>query len=269
MKKIKIIILVLFFSVTASLLSSCKKDETLQPSWQWLLKETVIFENTAEEFALILDHIDAARTTTDTYVWCGDTITLNGPAGYEPLSEKSAVEIIWSYRNEIMADTTQFLQDGVLSKVIQKYLEIRRHNSAEDAYYKMRLAIPADLYELYPRFWERVLTEIMSYLTTQIGGNSDWYGGTRDIGMEKNIYKLPWAPDIDYQDPWGCNCAAYYYFKDFFKDRSEGDNKKSTIIDVEMVQKISSRERFIKLGFDCETSYNKETNNYVVEFPVI
>ncbi|HKL43666.1 MAG TPA: hypothetical protein VJ892_00105, partial [Candidatus Absconditabacterales bacterium] len=225
----KLQILGLFLVLLIILVPSCKKEEVLQPTWQWLLKEKVVLTETERSHKQNLDHIDHARTCVDIYVWGEDTLTLNGPAGYYPLTAKAVAEFQKAYENEVMPDTTQLSNDGMMADVIKDFLELRRDHSASQSFKKMRIAIPKDLYEVYPRFFERFLTEMMSYLTGQIGGNSEWYGGTRDLEREKDIRKLITQDDFDFLDPWECNCSAMIYLESFYKKYAEGDVKSTQI----------------------------------------
>lgn len=255
---------------------SCKK-ETLQPTWQWLLKEKVVLTDTERSHKQNLDHIDHARTCVDIYVWGEDTLTLNGPAGYYPLTTKAVAEFQKAYENEVMPDTTQLSNNGMMADIIKDFLELRRDHSASQSFKKMRIAIPKDLYEVYPRFFERFLTAIMEYLTGQIGGNSEWYGGTRDINMEKNIRNLFTQDDVDFQDDWECNCSAVPYVEVFYNKYSEGNVKSAQVSKgdyILFVQEISAQERtFLQEKYGGElnewkTSYDSENEVYYVGVPL-
>ncbi len=255
----------------------CEKEETLQPTWQWLLKEKFVLTETERTNKKILEHIDRGRTSIDTYVWGEDTLTLNGPAGYNPLTTKAVVEFQKAYENEVMPDTTQLSNDGMMADIIKDFLELRRDHSASQSYKKMRLAIPKDLYEIYPRFFERFLTEVMDYLTNQVGGNSEWYAGTRSIEHEKEIRKLISKDDFDFQDPWECNCSALIYIRSFYDNYAEGDVKSIQISKEDyilFVQEISVHDRVFlqekyggELG-EWQTKYDNEKEVYYVGVPL-
>ncbi len=266
-----------------STLSSCKKEE-LQPGWHLWKKNFVVLTDLEKTHKNSQYHIKLGRTNTESYSWDDEVIVLNGPAGYSPLYNKGTNEFGQTYKNEIMPDTTQFCMGCMQEKIIKKFLELRWENTANNAFKKMRLAVPKDLYEVYPRFFEMFLTAEMDYLTGQIGGNPDWYGGTRSLEHEKEIALLFYKDDTDFQDPWQCNCSPYTYVLDYYKNYVPGNNKNlvENLIAIEeqrleqiiIVQQDFAKQRFATFSSkyggserDYTTQYDSEEGVYYLEIP--
>ena len=276
MKKKLQLLLGLLVSFLIILTPSCKK-ETLQPTWQWLLKEKTVLVVTNQTNGQNLTHIKNGRKTVDIYLWGNDTLAVNGPAGYYVLTNKATNELQMAYENEVMPDTTELSNTGMMADIIKDFLEYRRDHSAQQSFKKMRLAVPKDLYEVYPRFFERFLTAMMEYLTTQIGGSSEWYGGTRSLEMEKDIRNLFTKDDYDFNDPWECNCSAVTYVESFYKKYAEGDVK-SMLVPKEdyilFIQETSVHDReFLQEKYggsldEWKTSYDDESGCYYVGVPL-
>ncbi|MCK9467124.1 MAG: hypothetical protein M0P94_02240 [Candidatus Absconditabacterales bacterium] len=282
MKKLSTIFFSLLIMVVLSTMSSCKKEQKLQPNNNILGKNFIVLVDLEKVHKSNQGHIKIARTTTDSYNWDDEVVVLKGPAGYSPLYHKAAREFGQAYQKEIMPDTTQLCVDCMQEKIIKKFLDLKWENTAEKAFKKMRLAIPKDLYEVYPRFFEIFLSAEMEYLTKQIGGNPNWYGGTRSLDQEKEIMKLFYKDDTDFQDPWECNCSPHVYVMDYYKKYVPGNNKKSLIVndgilqEIPLLQEEFARQRYNILvsangGYglvkDYKTQYDQNEGVYYLEIP--
>jgi hypothetical protein len=273
MKKLKVIlgVLLIFLIITPS----CKKD-SLQPSCNPFKKETVVLEELKAVDENIKEHENNARTTQGVYYWAPDTLTLNGPVGYSPLYNRSANEFCYAFRYLLMPDTTKLTIDNEQSRINKVALDLRRENTENETWKKMRLEVETDVYEICPRLGERFLTAEMEYITTELCGNADWYSGTRSLAKEKAIAMLPYTPDTDFQDPWGCNCSPYTYILEYYKEYAEGDQKSA--VDrtkyIELVQSKSAEERYQKLSsyddgtFEYETKYDEEREVYYLDISI-
>jgi len=283
MKKLIKLLSLLLMLFLLSTFSSCEKEE-LQPGWHLWKKNYVVLTQLNETHKQNENHIKLGRTTTESYNWGDAVVVLNGPAGFSPLYNKATNEFGKTYQNEVMPDTTELCMGCMQEKIIKKFLELKWENTANDAFKKMRLAVPKDLYEVYPRFFEMFLTAQMSYLTGQIGGNPDWYGGTRSIEHEKEIALLFYKDDTDFQDPWECNCSPYTYVLDYYKNYVPGNNKNlvENLIAIEeqrleqiiIVQQDFSSQRFATFASkyggsaeDYKTQYDSEEGIYYLEIP--
>ena len=255
-----------FFLVSSSLFESCKKRE--QPRFRfWPFKVMFIMGNSEKAYFHILDHIDKARTTINVYDWDGDTIVLNGPAGYTPLKIKSSEEWKMAVNNDLMPDTTQLGQLGEIIRGLKEFLDERRDHSASKAWDRIRLAIPRKLYKSYPHFFERLLTAFKDYYTGPVGGSSDFNSGLRDLQSEIDICNLISAPDPD--DGWGYNCSALLHYESIFLSYAEGDTKMMDVsLSIDEVQTAEANVRYkaavAKYGYaigtveDYKTRYSEE-----------
>ncbi|HKL44376.1 MAG TPA: hypothetical protein VJ892_03795 [Candidatus Absconditabacterales bacterium] len=117
----------------------------------------------------------------------------------------------------------------------------------------------------------------MDYLTNQVGGNSEWYAGTRSVEHEKEIRKLISKDDFDFNDPWECNCSALIYIRSFYDNYAEGDVKSIQVPKEDyilFVQEFSVHERsFLQKKYGGElnewkTSYDSENEVYYVGVPL-
>ena len=155
-------------------------------------------------------------------------------------------------------------------------MEKRWDYNSDKAFRKVRLYVVKNVYEVYPRLFERWLTAEYLYLTTQVGGNPDWYAGTRSLEMEKEIAFLPYVDDIDYADDWECNCSAFIYIEDYYKNYSEGNNKSLMIANPDYIlglQQKSAVERQSKLGksgdpIQYTTQYDADKEVYYLDIQV-
>lgn len=279
MKKSKTFCIFVLISSMLLTLSSCKKDE-LQPGHCLFKKNYVVLSDLETTDNNNKYHIKLGRTTTDSYNWDDELITFNGPVGYSPLYNKATFEFGKAYQNEVMPDTTKLCIGCMQEKVIKKFLELKWKNSADDAFRKMRLAVSKNLYKVYPRLFEIFLTAQMEYLTGQIGGNPDWYGGDRNLEQEKNIALLFYKNDTDFQDPWECNCSPYIYVLDYYKNYVPGNNKSlisdnNLEVSISLLQQDFAQERYSifhqKYGGTTEsysTKFDEDDDVYYLEIPL-
>lgn len=264
MEKLKLnplLIIIFLFLVV----SSCKKEEKLQPTGPFCKKFIVLteLEKTHENNK---HQIMLGRTTTNPYDWDGEVITTNGPTGYKPLYEKAAKEFGKTYENEVMPDTTEFCMGCMQEKIIKKYLDLRWENENDESFKKMRLAVPKELYEFYPRFFELFLSAEMEYLTGEIGGSSEWYKGTRSLEKEKSIRNIYYKNDTLFQDPWGKNYSPFQYISYYYKIYAEGDNKKS-LVNQNLKELADLQESFaIQRHNNMSTKYGGEIKNYSTQY---
>jgi len=264
MEKLKLnplIIIIFLFLVV----SSCKKEEKLQPTGPFCSKFLVLTDLERTHYAN-QHHIKIGRTTTDSYDWDGEVIVINGPAGYHDLYHKAAREFGKTYQNEVMLDTTELCVGCMQEQIIRKYLELKWENEEKKAFKKMRLAVPKNLYEVYPRFFELFLTAQMDYLTKEIGGKPGWYSGKRSLEKEKEIMKLFYKEDTDYQDPWACNCNPHTYVLDYYKNYVQGNNKKS-LVNQNLKELPDLQESFaVQRHNNMSTKYGGEIKNYSTQY---
>ncbi len=259
---------------------ACNKED-LQPGWNPFKSETIVLEELVKIDEGIKNHIDKARTTQGIYYWAPDTLTLNGPVGYYPLYTRATDEFCLAWQMLLMPDTNDLGTNNEQARINESFLKLRREHTEGEAFDKMRLMVHKDIYEKCPRLGERFLTAEMEYLTTQLGGNADWYSGTRSEEMEKAIAMLPYTPDTEYQDPWGCNCSPYTYILEGYKEYAEGNQKSYNGVDkaehIKNVQTYSTQERFEKLqeynvgDFEYKTQYYEDDEGkgvYYIDIPI-
>lgn len=249
--------LYLFISVFF-ILFSCKKDDSAPQEEEKMF----VFTSLAETHNNNLLHIDAARKTIYPYSWEGDTLVLDGPASYEVVYKKATDRFVFGFQNEIMPDSTSFCKECLQGQIIQKFLELRRSNSASESFNKLKLGIPTAMYEVYPRFWERFLSLESFYLINQIGGSATETNGTRSLYWEKLIRDLPYSPDENNEDPWACNCNAVGYIADYYKNYSEGPKKRSSILEIQIEFEFN---RFMMTSHKIPTK--REGGYYYIEIP--
>jgi hypothetical protein len=209
MKKI-----VILFVIVSLALISCKKD-TQQPSWWQRLwhKEYVIFEDLESKHKdVIIPKIESSRTSIAKYIiWDKDTIQINGPAGYRRLADKGFAVWNASYRKQIFpnGNINELPLNGQWAEIITAYLTLRREEDADDAFRKLWLYIPKELYKQDSRFWEMWFTAVSGYFTTYLGGDSQWSNGTRSLEQEIYILNLPYAPETEScTGEWDCTAQG-------------------------------------------------------------
>lgn len=245
MKKFLTLLFVSAVAITMIAISSCKKDD-LQPNW-W----TELFHDTKE----IMKSVDQTRLNNEVSIgnyrntigevyWDDELITLNGPGSYSLLAAHATRMQVESYKSVLIPDTTGLCQEGELASIIKSYLEKRRDYPREKAFKKLFLKIPKSLYEQYPHFWERFLSELHKYLTEVIGGPDEWTTGERNREREMELYYLPIVSDPD--DPWGYNCPASMHWHDYYLGIAQGPEKMA-IANQETIQlqiEKSGNERY-------------------------
>jgi len=244
---------ILLFACLLVVLTSCKKEEKLQPSWWDKLwhKEMVIMDGlNSKHKDVILPKIKLIRTTLQQYVmWDSDTIQVYGPGGYKATSEKA-----WRVWNEtfqklFMPDTLVPSQRGEWATIIKAYLDLRRDYNKDKAFKKLWLCIPKDLYDQDERFWEWFLSSVSDYLTTVLGGPDAWTDGTRQHWIEMQIYHLPTTPDP--KDPWGYNCSAQTRITDWYLQYTVGPQDKSILWDqIDQKTKIQMTNKIIREKYE-------------------
>ncbi len=225
-------IIALFAIVFLVVIGGCKKEDQLQLSWWdrlWVKEQYVMVDLNNKHKDVILPKIDQIRTTIQEYVtWDDEVIQVHGPGGYTPTADKAWRVWLDTYHQEFMPDTTVPPKTGELATIITKYLELRRDYDKDKSFTKMRLCIPAEIYEQDERFWEWWLSKVQAYLTVTLGGPSAWTDGTRQLWQEVEIYKLPTTPDPE--DPWHCECSAQIRITCWYKAYAEGPKDKSMSI---------------------------------------
>lgn len=229
MKKIIFILVMLF--VSEAFFIGCTKDGQMS-EWEkfWYKESTILGDLNSTHKDVVLKKIDWARTSLDAFmVWDGDTIALHGPAGYSPLADKCIKVFGLRYKEVMLPDTNIGATDGELPKIIKRFLELRRENSAGQAVKKMRLYIPKETYDLDHSGFEWMFTEISAYLVGPLGGNSEWFSGTRDHATEMKIRNILTLPDPE--DPWGYNCSAETRIRSWYVNYAEGNNKSMAVSD--------------------------------------
>lgn len=263
--------------VAIILFSSCEKDK-FQPNSSMFHSNLVVFTDLEKTHIANKYNIQKGRTTTSEYDWDGDVVAVNGPAGYEPLYKKATHKFGHKYRQEIMPDTTKLCVGCMQERIIQEYLYLRQDYPAEKAFNKMRLAVPKDLYEVYPRLFELFLSAEMEYLTGQIGGDPDYYSGKRSFTKEKKIANIFYSEDSEFQDPWGCNCSPYIYVLEYYKRFTPGAKKSLSLpnddVDVGFLQATFAHQRYIEFNSkyagiveDYQTKYDEAEAVYYLDIP--
>jgi hypothetical protein len=258
-KNLFVIIALVFFAAN----SGCKKD-TLQPSWWNKLwhKETVIMKDLNDKHVnVILPKIKSFRTTVGNYlIWDTDTIEINGPGGYSKLSKKAFRVWDETYHKLIMGtDTTKLSSTSYFAvNIIKPYLDLRTENSREDAFTKLWLCIPDEIYDQDGAFWEFFLSTTCNYLTAIVGGPDEWTDGTRSLWEEMKIYYLPHTSDPN--DPWGYQCSGETRMLQGYLNYAEGDNKKSTPQQMQQEQELKEM-RIAKVRVEqAQKRYNMFTS---------
>jgi len=274
MKKLFFMLIGIIFLVA---INGCSKDELQPNGWQrFWHKETIVMADLNDKHMnLILPKIDAIRTTLNQYVmWDADTIQVYGPGGYTPTAKKSWKVWQGTYERILMGDTINPSTKGVLPSIIKQYLDLRRDNERNDAFDKMWLCIPKELYEQDERFWEWWLETVSNYLTVNLGGPDAWTDGTRSMQEEMKIYHLPTTPDPE--DPWHCECSAEIRITDWYLKYAEGPDKKvllpndfaSTMNNVRNKHAQSRYEMYKNIetpGFEIGTVEDYTTKPVVIE----
>lgn len=271
----RILLFVLIWSLISAL-PLCKKEK-LSPGQAPFAKGFEVFKSLNTKNNNIKNNIKNGRTITNgEFNWNGEIIVIGGPIGYHPLYHKGAVEFCKAFQEEIMPDTTQLSINCMQEDIINKFLYEKWDHDAEKAFRRLRLEISKTSYEVYPRLFERWLTAEYVYLTTQIGGNPDWYPGTRNLEMEKEIALLPYTDDTDFQDPQQCNCSPVLYIEDYYKKYSEGNNKSLIVENPDYIlelQQKSAVERQSKMGksgdpIQYTTQYDTDKEVYYLDIRV-
>jgi len=223
--------LIAFFAVVlVVVISGCSKDEDkLQQTWWdrlWFEEYYVMVDLNSKHKDVILPKIDFIRTTLqESVTWDDVVIQVHGPGGYTPTAEKAFDVWLETYHQKLMPDTLVPPKTGELATIIKKYLDLRREYDKDKAFKKMRLCIPAELYEQDERMWEWWLSKVQAYLTVTLGGPTDWTDGTRQLRQEMEIYYLPTTADPE--DPWHCECSAEIRITSWYKAYAEGPTDKS------------------------------------------
>lgn len=256
--------------------TGCQKENGLMTWWGkiWYQEYTILGQLNAAQNTQILPKIDWARKSLDSYmVWDSDTIALHGPAGYHPLADKATYVLVAKYQEVVLPDTNLGATSGELPRMEQKFLELRRDNSANQAWQKLRLYIPKDLYNWDPRAWEFMLDKIYAYFTGPLGGSVQWFNGERDHQLEMEIRNILTLNDPE--DPWGYNLPATTRIRDKYLRYAEGDNKSPINTNPEMVRVTSAQKRYEHLkslpGLEVtqDDFTTKDAGNYVyVDIPV-
>ena len=235
------------------IMSACKKD-TLQPSFNPFVSQFEVFTDLNSEHGNIKQNIKNGRHIIDgEYNWDDEIILVGGPVGYWPLHHKGAENFCQGFQEELMPDTTQLCTGCMQERIIKAFLEEKWGHDAETAFKRLRLDVPKEVYEVCPWLFEWFLLKESEYLQTQIGGNPDWYAGTRDVEKEKEIAMLPYTAPANYEDPWECGCKPFIYVEDWYKNYSEGDDgDKSMITDKDIyisnIQNFSAEKRSESMG---------------------
>lgn len=226
--------------------TGCQKESGLMTWWGklWYHEYAILEQLNTAQNTQILPKIDWARTSLDAYMtWDGDTVALHGPAGYGPLADKATRVFISKYQEVMLPDTSIGATTGELPKIMLKFLELRRDNSANQSWKKLRLTISKDLYNWDPRAWEFMLDKLYAYLTGPLGGSIDWFNGERDHQLEMDIRNVLTLNDPE--DPWGYNLPATTRIRDKYLRYAEGNNKSMVPMDdIEVVRATSAQKRY-------------------------